>query len=84
MGLRGSAAMPAASPLVVPETLLVFPEDFGAHPSFRIEWWYLTANLKDASGASYGAQWTLFRQAMEPGLERKGWRTRTFGWGTLP
>src|ERR1700732_363569 len=52
---------------VVPETLLVFPEDFGAHPSFRIEWWYLTANLKDASGASYGAQWTLFRQAMEPG-----------------
>lgn len=66
---------------VVPETLLVFPEDFGAHPSFRIEWWYLTANLKDASGASYGAQWTLFRQAMEPGLERKGWTNQNVWMG---
>jgi predicted secreted hydrolase len=58
---------------VVPGKAFVFPEDFGAHPGFRIEWWYLTANLKDASGDSYGAQWTLFRQAMEPGPEREGW-----------
>ena len=58
---------------MVPGKALVFPEDFGAHPDFRIEWWYLTANLKDASGNSYGAQWTLFRQAMEPGPEREGW-----------
>ena len=58
---------------VVPRKTLVFPEDFGAHPGFRIEWWYLTANLKDDSGASYGAQWTLFRQSMEPGPEREGW-----------
>jgi predicted secreted hydrolase len=58
---------------VVPGKALVFPEDFGAHPDFRIEWWYLTANLKDDSGNSYGVQWTLFRQAMEPGPERQGW-----------
>ena len=32
---------------------LVFPADHGAHPGYRIEWWYLTANLKDAQGASY-------------------------------
>lgn len=60
---------------------LVFPADFGAHPDFRIEWWYLTANLEDASGASYGAQWTLFRQAMESGPERKGWASQTIWMG---
>ena len=25
---------------------ITFPKDHGAHPGFRIEWWYLTANLK--------------------------------------
>ena len=43
-----------------PGRALVFPEDHGAHPEFRIEWWYLTANLKDESGADLGLQWTLF------------------------
>lgn len=66
---------------VAPEKRLVFPEDFGAHPSFRIEWWYLTANLKDAAGASYGAQWTLFRLAMEPGPERQGWANQNVWMG---
>jgi predicted secreted hydrolase len=58
---------------VTPGKPVAFPQDFGAHPGFRTEWWYLTANLKDASGASYGAQWTLFRQGMAPGPEREGW-----------
>ncbi|WP_298975194.1 lipocalin-like domain-containing protein [uncultured Roseobacter sp.] len=49
-----------------------FPADHGAHPSYRIEWWYLTANLKDAAGIDYGLQWTLFRSALEP-EERPGW-----------
>lgn len=43
-----------------------FPKDHGPHPDFRIEWWYLTANLEDASGEQYGAQWTLFRIALQP------------------
>jgi len=60
---------------------LVFPRDFGAHPGFRTEWWYLTANLHDASGASYGAQWTLFRQAMAPGEEREGWANQNIWMG---
>lgn len=63
------------------EKPLVFPADFGAHPNFRIEWWYLTANLQDASGASYGVQWTLFRQAMEPGPERRGWANQNIWMG---
>lgn len=60
---------------------LVFPADFGSHPNFRIEWWYLTANLEDASGVSYGVQWTLFRQAMEPGQERDGWANQNVWMG---
>jgi predicted secreted hydrolase len=55
-----------------PEPLFEFPRDHGAHPDYRIEWWYLTANLKDADGQDYGLQWTLFRSALAPG-ERSGW-----------
>lgn len=53
-------------------TELAFPRDHGAHPDYRIEWWYLTANLDGPDGASYGAQWTLFRTALRPG-EAEGW-----------
>lgn len=49
-----------------PGHALVFPRDHGAHPDYRIEWWYLTANLEDAEGREYGAQWTLFRTATAP------------------
>ena len=45
---------------------LVFPRDHGPHSDFRIEWWYLTANLHDRAGQRYGAQWTLFRLAVQP------------------
>ena len=45
---------------------LAFPEDHGAHPDYRIEWWYLTATLKGADGRDYGIQWTLFRSALTP------------------
>lgn len=60
---------------------LEFPRDHGAHSDFRIEWWYLTANLQDSSGAQYGAQWTLFRQAMIPGMKDSGWDSRQLWMG---
>ena len=53
-------------------TPLSFPRDHGAHPTYRIEWWYLTANLEAADGTDYGAQWTLFRSALAP-AEKEGW-----------
>lgn len=62
-------------------TPLVFPRDFGAHPNFRTEWWYVTANLEDASGAAYGLQWTLFRQASAPGDERQSWANQNIWMG---
>ncbi|NNL94013.1 MAG: iron ABC transporter permease, partial [Xanthomonadales bacterium] len=49
-----------------PGVPLVFPRDHGAHPAYRIEWWYLTANLQGSDGLEYGAQWTLFRSATRP------------------
>ena len=48
------------------QTVFQFPADHGAHPGFRIEWWYLTTNLKGEDGRDYGAQWTLFRSALKP------------------
>lgn len=53
-------------------TKLEFPRDHGPHANFRIEWWYITANLQAADGRQLGAQWTLFRSALAPG-ERQGW-----------
>lgn len=54
---------------------LRFPADHGPHPDFRIEWWYVTANLRGDDGADYGVQWTLFRQALAPGDRGEGWET---------
>ena len=43
-----------------------FPEDHGAHPDYRTEWWYLTGNLRDDAGRAYGLQFTVFRAATSP------------------
>ncbi|MFN3661512.1 lipocalin-like domain-containing protein [Yoonia sp.] len=51
-----------------------FPADHGPHPDYRIEWWYLTANLEDADGTPYGLQWTLFRSALAP-YDTTGWQS---------
>lgn len=52
---------------------LIFPADHLPHPDYRIEWWYLTANLTDSNGAHYGVHWTLFRQSMSPAPDAGGW-----------
>ena len=64
----------AAEGFLVPEPgrTFQFPADHGAHPGYRIEWWYLTANLQGTDGLEYGLQWTLFRSAQAP-HEGAGW-----------
>ncbi|MEM9909263.1 MAG: lipocalin-like domain-containing protein [Pseudomonadota bacterium] len=57
-----------------PDPVFDFPADHGPHPAYRIEWWYLTANLTAEDGTEYGLQWTLFRSALEPG-EQPGWNS---------
>ena len=66
---------------VVPGKRFAFPADHAPHPGYRIEWWYVTANLKDSSGATFGVQWTLFRQAMRPGPQADGWANQTLWMG---
>ncbi|TDX29557.1 putative secreted hydrolase [Modicisalibacter xianhensis] len=55
-----------------PGQTLRFPGDHGPHPDYRIEWWYLTANLESADGRPFGVQWTLFRQALAPEAGNRG------------
>jgi predicted secreted hydrolase len=66
---------------VTPGRTFAFPADHGPHPDYRIEWWYVTANLVDSAGNSYGAQWTLFRQAMQPGAQQEGWANQQIWMG---
>ncbi|SFX26468.1 MULTISPECIES: lipocalin-like domain-containing protein [unclassified Pseudomonas] len=77
-GLGGEAV--AFTP-VVPGRVFGFPRDHGAHEGFRIEWWYVTANLKDAQGRDFGVQWTLFRSALSAAPQAEGWRNQTIWLG---
>lgn len=58
------AAPPTFAP-VTPGATLAFPRDFGAHPDFRTEWWYVTGWLKNAEGKPLGFQVTFFRSRTE-------------------
>ena len=66
----GSTAEGFANP--TPNTNFNFPLDHGPHNNYRVEWWYLTANLSGEDQTPYGIQWTLFRTARSPN-EEIGW-----------
>ena len=74
-GFAGLGQTPDGYALPTPETQFSYPADHGPHPAFRIEWWYLTANLEGPDGTPYGIQWTLFRNALSPegGEEDQAW-----------
>jgi predicted secreted hydrolase len=76
LGISGPGFAP-----VTPGKTFSFPADHGPHPDFRIEWWYVTANLVDSTGAAYGAQWTLFRLASRPGAQQQGWANQQIWMG---
>jgi predicted secreted hydrolase len=56
-------AAPPAFTQVAPGRALAFPADYGAHPDFKTEWWYVTGWLKGADGKPLGFQVTFFRSA---------------------
>ncbi|MEG1834172.1 MAG: lipocalin-like domain-containing protein [Burkholderiaceae bacterium] len=64
--LAAPAAGAAASyPPVVPHAL-AFPHDYGAHPDFRLEWWYLTGWLEGhRADPAIGFQITFFRTRLD-------------------
>jgi predicted secreted hydrolase len=55
-----AALASAAFEPVKPGVPLRFPQDTGAHPGHRIEWWYVTGELESPRGAM-GFQVTFFR-----------------------
>ncbi|HZZ59371.1 MAG TPA: carotenoid 1,2-hydratase [Opitutaceae bacterium] len=67
MGAQVAAAAPAvtADGYAIPQPghHFSFPADYGAHPNFRIEWWYLTGHLYAADARRFGFQATFFRFA---------------------
>jgi len=71
-GFAGMGSEAEGFAMPAPEPEFDFPADHGPHPDYRIEWWYLTANLAGPGGTQYGLQWTLFRSALAPG-EAPGW-----------
>ena len=46
---------------VLPGYSLQFPRDFGSHPAYRIEWWYVTGWLTASDQQTLGFQITFFR-----------------------
>ena len=70
-GFAGLATDAEGFTLPAPDPVFDFPADHGPHPDFRIEWWYVTANMTDPDGTPYGLQWTLFRSGLLP-EERPG------------
>jgi predicted secreted hydrolase len=84
-GFAGMADNAASYAQVTPGKRFVFPEDHGPHDGFRIEWWYITANLKDDKGQPFGVQWTLFRSALPRTSatddDNHGWRNRNLWMG---
>lgn len=55
-----SAAAADYAPVIAGRPL-AFPRDFGSHPQFRTEWWYVTGWLSTKAGESLGFQVTFFR-----------------------
>lgn len=60
--VRAQSALPSWPPVAPPAARLVFPADFGAHPTSRTEWWYATGSLL-AVARMWGFQVTFFRSA---------------------
>jgi len=75
-GFAGLGSDSAEFAAVTPGRAFAFDRDHGPHPDYRIEWWYLTANLEDDQGRPFGVQWTLFRSALTPGSLEAGWNNR--------
>jgi len=50
---------------VIQSKTLQFPLDYGAHPDFRQEWWYVTGWLKTGRGEDLGFQITFFRTKLD-------------------
>ncbi|MBU2754300.1 carotenoid 1,2-hydratase [Acidithiobacillus sp. CV18-2] len=53
--------LPTPSVQVSAKHPLRFPNAFGSHPQYPLEWWYITGHLQSQSGHPLGFQITFFR-----------------------
>jgi predicted secreted hydrolase len=60
--LAAAPQFPAVVPLPA-GAALSFPRDYGAHPDYKTEWWYVTGWLNTPDGKPLGFQVTFFRSA---------------------
>ncbi|WP_394777506.1 lipocalin-like domain-containing protein [Undibacterium sp.] len=61
--LSATSAYAADFDRVLPGKPLAFPQDYGAHPGYRTEWWYATGWLQTPDNKPLGFQVTFFRSA---------------------
>jgi len=68
-GVAPAAPAPTAAPtpyaLVAADRGIELPRDYGSHPEFRTEWWYVTGWLTTRGGESLGFQVTFFRTRLD-------------------
>ena len=69
---------------VVPGRTFAFPADHGPHPEFRIEWWYVTANLTDAAARPMARNGRCFARRSRLVARRKAGPTSKSGWAMPP
>lgn len=80
LAAAGAAAVPARvswRPADGPRTWK-FPQDHGAHPAYKTEWWYFTGNLAGPAGEKYGYELTFFRNGVRtaPSTPANPWSVR--------
>lgn len=54
-------ALLATFAVLAPALALEYPADYGSHPDYRTEWWYVTGWVSTTHGAPLGFQVTFFR-----------------------
>ncbi len=62
--LAAGMAAGAGPVFALPARVLQFPRDFGAHPDFRTEWWYITGHASSGT-REFGFQLTFFRSRVD-------------------
>ena len=81
-GFAGLGSEAGGFASVVPGRTLSFPVDHGPHPDYRIEWWYVTANLTDSSGAAWARNGRCFGRRWRRARNWRAGLTSRSGWGT--
>ncbi len=82
-GFAGLGADATGFAQVQPNPTILYPDALNQQPDYRIEWWYVTANLIDETGAPMGIQWTLFRHASSPSPQQEGWANQQLWLGHI-